>query len=222
MSSIKNISLFIPHVYANYTREKVMEVFDAMLIGKVKNVDFVQKMGSDGKPYNAAYIHFHEWYDNIAAHNFQSRVLNPDKEARVMYDDPWYWIVLENKGKKRVPGERKPRLELDTLNESIINPKPSSQVNLQNVFNAKSKSVVEEVTQKEIDLAFEQMENEQMMAEIEHEMEMDDRHLATFDTRYVKSLEEENAILRGELAHVQNLYNAVLIQKLALEGVNVH
>ena len=74
MSAIKNISLFIPHVYGNYTSAMVCDVFDDMRIGRVKNVDLIHKMGSDGKPYNAAYIHFYEWYDTIVARNFQERV----------------------------------------------------------------------------------------------------------------------------------------------------
>jgi hypothetical protein len=35
-------------------------------------------------------------------------------EARVVYDEPWYWIVLENKARKHIPGERKPRIDLGT------------------------------------------------------------------------------------------------------------
>ena len=32
-----------------------------------------------------------------------------DKETRIVYDDPWYWIVLENKAQKKdysVPNQR--------------------------------------------------------------------------------------------------------------------
>ena len=93
MSAIKNISLFIPHVYANFNSAAVFDIIQGQGIGEVKNIDFVSKTGSDGKPYNAVYIHFYQWHDNIVARNFQERVLNPSKEARIMYDDPWYWKV---------------------------------------------------------------------------------------------------------------------------------
>ena len=79
MSAIKNISLFIPHVYANFTSAAVFDIIQGQGFGEVKNVDFVSKTGSDGKPYNAVYIHFYQWYDNIVARNFQERVLNPIK-----------------------------------------------------------------------------------------------------------------------------------------------
>jgi hypothetical protein len=112
-ATIQNISLYIPHIFANYTKEDVAKVFDDLNIGKVKNIDFVSKMSPDGKFYNAAYIHFEEWYNTITTRNFQARVLDASKEARVMYEEPWYWIVLENKARKFIPGERKPRIIID-------------------------------------------------------------------------------------------------------------
>jgi hypothetical protein len=111
--AIENISLYIPHIFANYTKDDVAKVFNDQNIGKVKNIDFVSKMSQDGKFYNSAYIHFEEWYNTIVARNFQARVLDTSKEARIMYEEPWYWIVLQNKARKFIPGERKPRIILD-------------------------------------------------------------------------------------------------------------
>ena len=111
-TEFSNISLYIPHIFANYSKDMVAQVFEDLNIGKVKNIDFVSKMGQDGKEFNAAYIHFEYWCDTIAARNFQARVLDTTKEARLVYDEPWYWIVLENKARKFVPGERKPRIDL--------------------------------------------------------------------------------------------------------------
>ena len=238
MSAIKNISLFIPHVYGNYTSSMVGDVFNQMCFGKVKNVDFVNKMGSDGKPYNAAYIHFSEWYDNTIASNFQERVMNPQKEARVMYDDPWYWIVLENKGKKYMPSQRKPRIDLDAFNTpekpiaAVLSQRepgspvktnslaqvvhPPTPVNLENAFNTEAQAAGGVITQKEMDWAFEQMENEKMMDKMEAQMDIDDFHLATFDSRYVESLEQENQMLRSQVAYFQNLYFTETIKSQTL------
>ena len=66
MSSIKNVSLYIPHIFANYSKEDVLQVFEDQNIGEIKNIDFVSKIGQDGKQFNAAYIHFNHWHDNIA------------------------------------------------------------------------------------------------------------------------------------------------------------
>jgi len=110
MSSEKSImSLYIPHVFPNLTESYIANVFQTLLIGRVDHVDLVRKTDRFGKPYNAAYIHFAEWYTGPAVENFQDRVRNPNKEARIVYDDPWYWIVLENTGKKTVaPGTMLP------------------------------------------------------------------------------------------------------------------
>jgi hypothetical protein len=206
MSAIKNISLFIPHVYGNYTIEMVCDVFNDMNIGLVKNVDFVPKMGSDGKSYNAAYIHFYSWHDNSVARNLQDRVLNPNKEARVMYDDPWYWIVLENKGKKRVPGQRKPTIDLDafTIPEKHVAQYVDKEISQEEVDQA----FEDMENEMEIDQAFEDMENEmetvRMMSEIESEIDMEDRHLISIDSRYVEMLEQE---VQKYIDHFTDNYN---------------
>lgn len=101
MSSImQNLSLFIPYVFANITEERVARVFENNHLGIVDHVDFVRKTDKNGKPYHAVYIHFSHWFNNSTVENFQERVMNPDKEARVVYDDPWFWIVLQNTGAK--------------------------------------------------------------------------------------------------------------------------
>ena len=181
MSSIKNISLFVPHVYSNFTSAKVMEVFNGLHIGEVKSVDLVSKMGSDNKHYNAVYVHFTTWYDTKVARDFQERLLDPKKEVKVMYDHPWYWIVLENKGKKHLPGDRKPTIDLDRNNtpekpivpvlnitptkikktKSVIKlPKP---VNLEAAFEAECAN--NGFTQEEIDMLVKEVEldNQRLM-----------------------------------------------------------
>jgi hypothetical protein len=114
MSSIdQSLSLFIPRVFPNITQERIMSICYVLGLGDVKRVDRVLKQDGDGNEYYSVYIHFERWYETNAVANFQERVTNPDKEARIVYDDPWYWIVLANKGTKRVPGQRKPTLVLE-------------------------------------------------------------------------------------------------------------
>jgi hypothetical protein len=116
-SSFANVSLYIPHVFANISKKTVADTFDSLRIGAVKRVDFVYKKNAGGD-YNAAYIHFNYWYDNIAARNFQERVLDVNREARIVYDEPWYWIVLENKGAKADLTKRKPRVDIEALSKT--------------------------------------------------------------------------------------------------------
>lgn len=113
-TTLTNISLFIPHMFKNFTAEYIAKVFDKLKIGMVDHVDFVPKVDRYGRQYNAAYVHFKHWFDGAIAANFQERVLNPKKEARIVHDDPWYWIVLENTAKKQ------PTVEEPTVAEPTV------------------------------------------------------------------------------------------------------
>lgn len=107
-----DLSLYIPHVFPNFTQEYIASVFEYLDFGRVEHVDLVSKMDKLGNPYNSAYVHFAEWFAGPITANFQERVLDQNKEARIVHDDPWYWIVLENTAKKYVPGERKLTLNI--------------------------------------------------------------------------------------------------------------
>jgi hypothetical protein len=86
-------------MFSNITEARIISVFKTNYLGDVHHVDFVPKKDKNGKPYNAAYVHFARWYDNNIVSGFQDRIRN-DKQARVAYDDPWFWIALENTGVK--------------------------------------------------------------------------------------------------------------------------
>ena len=121
MSSImQNLSLFIPYVFANITQERIARVFENNHLGIVDHVDFIHKTDKNGKAYNAVYVHFSRWFNNSVAENFQERVLSSDKEARVVYDDPWYWIVLQNTGAKVVEGPKTEETELVSSDYAAI------------------------------------------------------------------------------------------------------
>jgi hypothetical protein len=119
-----NLSLYIPRVFANITKDRIAHIFESLNFGYVSRVDLVGKESADGKHYNSAYVHFDEWFDTTANRAFQDRVIDPSREARVVYDDPWYWIVLENMGKKQVAGDRKPRIEIQSKSKAKPQPQP--------------------------------------------------------------------------------------------------
>lgn len=97
MASInQQLSLFVPYMFPNITQTRIAGIFSSLGLGAVHHVDFVPKTDKNGKKYNSAYIHFDSWCESSTVQNFQERVTNPEKEARVVYDEPWYWIVLEN------------------------------------------------------------------------------------------------------------------------------
>jgi hypothetical protein len=216
MSAINNISIYIPHVFANIDKGRISDAFESQGIGKVKNVDLVGKLGKEGYSYNAVYVHFEYWYNSSVANNFQERVLNPNKEARLVYEDPWYWIVLENKAKKHASGSRKVRLVLDIPQEEVVTPvKQRSNKDFADMCRApiKNKLVKKDTltnSDKEFDLNFKELrrqlqfdteedimdEIENLIDETEASLYETETNLATFDRRYVQELEKENQYYR--------------------------
>jgi hypothetical protein len=246
MSSIKNVSLFVPHVFPNFTKEYVAKVFEKF--GPVDHVDFVLKQDRDEKEFNSAYIHFKYWNDTQENRNFQDNLF--DQECRVYHDGPWYWIVLENKGKKHVSGDRKQRIDLGGV--SAITPE---KPNLEKVCpGAPIKSYAQAVkplttewsdTQRQFmlnmeeaiektpidipysispeDIEVEKMYNE--MDEIEAEIEIEDANLVSIDVRYLQTVEAENLWLRNEVAQLRaavlNLDHLYQVEAAKVRALNI-
>jgi hypothetical protein len=55
-----------------------------------------------------------------------------------------------------------------------------------------------------------------MMAELEAEIEKEDNCLISIDSRYVQSLEEDNQMLRSQLAYFQSLYQMEIVKNEAI------
>jgi hypothetical protein len=135
MSQSTVMSLYVPHVFGNISKDFMMKTIESQGLGKVKNIDFVENMGKNGKIYNSAFVHFEYWYDNIVATNFQERVKNPEKQAKIVYKEPWFWACFENKSKKHIPGERKERINLSNLND------PNDPNDLSHVFEEEKNNI---------------------------------------------------------------------------------
>ena len=183
MSAIKNISLYIPHVFPNFDKEYVTTAFKN--IGEVSNIDFVAKQDRKGDNYNAVYVHFKLWYTNREAVQLYNDVLDVENEARLYHDEQWYWIVLPNTAKKYVPGERKPRIDLGDLNPTSVN----------DVSKDLSKMYDEEDIQA--------LDDEAKMAEIEALIEEEDSYLVSIDSRYIQVMEQDLWQMRSEIAQLR-------------------
>lgn len=193
MSSIA--SLYIPHVFSNINERRIKSTFDFLGLCKVSHVDFVPKMGANGT-YNSIYIHIECWYNNVVADNFQERVRNPDKEARIVYDDPWYWIALENTGRKFVSGDRKPCIDVGSVNQ------PTVYAKNQRSYAYDNADYVEEY-EETIDTRYTEEcmldELEDLMDEEEARIKECDGNLITIDGRYVHSMEQSALELQNSL-----------------------
>lgn len=218
MSTIKNISLFVPHVFPNFTQKYVAEAFAEL--GDVDRVDFVTKQDRDGKPYNAVYIHFKRWYRNDFAVKTQEDII-VNGSVKFFHDNSeYYWIVLPNTAKKHVPGERKPIIDLgDSKSVSVktIEKMPEKKVKevvcpgapkkvsyAEIAVKANLEPAIEQCFTKLFD-EFDAEDSEEVlqMAAIEAELEAEDENLVSIDHRYVQTIEQENFWLHGEIAQLR-------------------
>ena len=96
----QGLSLMIPRIFPQWIDETtIIRIFDKQQIGRIGKVSIVRKPDEPGYrnyPIYKAYLHFSVWYENDIAYNFQQRIYGPKKQARVVYDDPWFWVVFEN------------------------------------------------------------------------------------------------------------------------------
>lgn len=99
----QGLSLVIPRIFPKWIDEEtIIRIFDKQQIGRIGKVSIVRKPDEPGRnyPIYKAYLYFSVWYENEIAYNFQQRIYGPKKQARVVYDDPWYWVVFENTNSK--------------------------------------------------------------------------------------------------------------------------
>lgn len=86
-------------MFSNINEAKIKDVFTKMNVGEVSRVDFIEKTNSKGEKYNMVFVWFDKWYTNTAATNLKERIEDPNTQAKFVYEDPWYWIVLPNTSK---------------------------------------------------------------------------------------------------------------------------
>ena len=89
-------SVCIPRIFNNIPTSKIVNTFERLNLGEVEYVDIVMKTSKNNEPIKMAFIHFHQWYNNYGANSLRRKIEDPNCEAKLVYDDPWYWIVLPN------------------------------------------------------------------------------------------------------------------------------
>ncbi len=231
MSAIKNISLYIPHVFANFDKTYIEKAFKN--IGEVSQIDLVAKQDRNGNNFNAAYVHFSKWFNNKTALSFYESVVDENQEARLYYDEPWYWIVLPNTAKKYNPGDRKIRIDLgDSKAITALRPTKSLLPLLAFIPEKSCPPAPKKPTyadaivkpldevKKSLETAFDEVANfeaeiEAEMDEIEEFLEAEDANIVRIDGRYVQQLESENWAmnmeimqLRAALINLDQMYQA--------------
>lgn len=98
---MSSYSVFIPRVFTNIGEERISSIFNHLSIGDVNRVDLIRKTGKNGDNYNMAFVHFNHLYDSPSAEAFKRDVEDTEKKAKIVYDDPWFWLVLPFEEKEK-------------------------------------------------------------------------------------------------------------------------
>lgn len=114
-----NLVLYIPHINKNINYDFIYNIFNRLSIADVRYIHFQE---TDAL-YNTATIYMSKWYNTQCVKNLQERINNSTMEARLIYDDPAYWILFNN-ANYRVTVSLSDRLNileesLDTVNLRI-------------------------------------------------------------------------------------------------------
>lgn len=107
-------TLYIPNISEYYSVSDIRNIFTKYAIAMVKDVDFVLKMNYDTfRVQRSAYIHIDYWFYSRVSANFIDR-LQTLNEARLVVNDPEYWIILPSTSKKHTMNGRKLKIDLDS------------------------------------------------------------------------------------------------------------
>jgi hypothetical protein len=102
-------SICIPRAFPNITEARVRAIFRELGWGTIERIDFVERTNKNDENYLRYFIHFSSWAEEY--HDVRDAFM-AEQEVKVVYDDPWYWRLSLNKGKKHTPpadGEERPK-----------------------------------------------------------------------------------------------------------------
>jgi len=205
MTTTNNTSLFVPHIFANISEERIRSVIEnAAKYGQVDQIDLIPKKSADGKAYNSAYIHMKSWNEDEKTQKFLAHLKDATKQTHIIYDKPWFWIVLENtssdkkKTKTQTPPNSPDLKEFPplvsgvpltdawlNLREPTLTPPPrrNKPMEAPGAPHKKRKAVLRNL--------------EQEFAQPDLDFPTDDENMNLVDADYVYHMEQENMQLRN-------------------------
>lgn len=98
---MSSFSVFIPRVFPNIGEKRITNVFYQKDIGEVSKVDLVRRTNEKGESFNMAFVHFDYLFETTSAKQFKEDVENPEVKAKLVYEDPWFWLVLPFEEKEK-------------------------------------------------------------------------------------------------------------------------
>ena len=106
----QNLTIYIPYMEKEHAnKEYIKNIFKSLDIGIIDYVYFEN---------NTAIIYMQKWNNNVTVQNLQEKIKDGHRQARLVHDDPNYWVLLENKDSKKMIIEQVAYTE--TLNATMF------------------------------------------------------------------------------------------------------
>ena len=135
------LSIYIPYIAHNNANEEYIKyVFKVLNISEVSRVDFQDHGNQVDK---IAVVHMKQWYTNVVVEHLQEKIMDNNQEARIIYNDPDYWILLPNK--RSIPENYDEHLS--NLQNTVFD---SNKAMAERIYSLEQKNYALETTIKEM------------------------------------------------------------------------
>ena len=200
MTTTNNTSLFIPRVFTSVSEVTIRKVIEQDHgLGVVETIDMIPKKGDDGKTYNSIYIHMSSWSADEKTSKFLEHLKDTTKKTQLVYDEPWFWIVLENtSAKKNAAPNKIPKKTL--LQKKKVD--PAAPPNSPEV-GRKQQAKTPDAPRKAAKLSSILTDAESIRNLEQCDFAGDDDTMNLVDADYVYYLEQDNTQLRNSGAWLQ-------------------
>jgi hypothetical protein len=97
------MTLYISNIENNYAKYNyIKRVFSELNIGEIKEITFINGTVKNCKD---GIIYMDKWCNNIIVENLQNKILDINEHAKIVYDDPKFWILQKYERFKPVSAE---------------------------------------------------------------------------------------------------------------------
>jgi hypothetical protein len=91
--------IIVRAVHKSISIDVVIEAFNMTHLAEIQSAVFVPRsVRGVNEPYHNAILMVKNWQDNKGAKNFQVNLRENARETKLIYDDPWYWVINEDVG----------------------------------------------------------------------------------------------------------------------------
>lgn len=115
------LTLYIPYINKTWANvNKITDVFHKLQIGNIDYIDF--KRSKKNNNVYEGFVYFKTWFDTVQNRNIQNKIFdcNKNNRAKLVYDDPKYWILMKYDNNDKRKSELNQELNQE-LNKNQIN-----------------------------------------------------------------------------------------------------